>query len=294
MSLAMQIGEFFLDACATLGIALYLHGLKMAGPNVAGEQAAMESVTIAGEELDGFGGLQGCDEIDDRAEDADGVAGFLHAGEGVGCAEETSEAGGVAGENGHGEAVSGDGCGVDPRAAGLDGEIVDQKAGFEVVGAVENDVEALQQIGGVLRIEIGDEAFYGNGGIDGFELALGGDGFGEGITGIGFVEKSLPLEIGRLDEIAIDNSDAAYAGTDQQAGGSSANGAAANDYGVGGEEALLALEAEALKKYLPGIFFLKKFIHDFSGPSGFRERARICDDSAKHDRTGNAAVLRFV
>ena len=50
----------------------------------------------------------------------------------------------------------------------------------------------------------------------------------------------------------------------------------------------------ALKKYLPGVFFLKKFIHDFSGPGGFRERARICDDSAKHDRTGNAAVLRFV
>jgi hypothetical protein len=294
LGLAMQIGELVLHASAALEIALYLHGLKMAGPNVAGDQAAMESPRIAGEELDGFGGLQGGDEIDDRAEDADGIAGFLHAREGIRCAEETSEAGGVAGENGHGEAVSGDGCGVNPRAGGLDGEIVHQEAGFEVVGAVENDVEALQQIGGVLRIEIGDEAFDGNGGIDGFEPALGGDGFGEGIARVGLVEKSLALQIGRFDEIAIEDSNAAYAGTDQEAGGSSANGAAANDYGAGGEEALLALEAESLKKYLPRVFFLKKFIHDFSGPGGFRERARICDDSAKHDRTGNAAVLRFV
>jgi hypothetical protein len=145
-----------------------------------------------------------------------------------------------------------------------------------------------------LRIQIGDEAFDGNGGIDGFELALGGDGFGEGIAGVIFIEQGLSLEIGRLDEITIQNSNAPYAGTDEQAGGCGANGAAADDYGAGGEEALLALEAESLKKYLPGVFFLKKFIHDFSGPGGFRERARNCDDSAKHDRTGNAAVLRFV
>lgn len=104
----------------------------------------------------------------------------------------------------------------------------------------------------------------------------------------------MALEIGRLDEIAVEDAKAADAGADQQAGGGCADGSAANDYGAGGEEALLALEAEALKKYLPGIFFLKKIVHDFSGPGGFREEARICDDSAKHDRTGNAAVLRFV
>jgi hypothetical protein len=294
LGLARQIGEFFLDARAALGIALYLHGLKMAGPNVAGDEAAMESLAIAGEEFDGFGGLQGGDEIDYRAEDADGIAGFLHAGEGVWRAEETSEAGGVAGKNRHSEAVSGDGGGVNPRAAGLDGEIVDEEAGFEIVGAVENDVEALQQIGGVLRIEIGDETFDGNGGIDGFELALGGNGFGEGIARVIFIEQGLALKIGRLDEIAIDDSNAADPGADQQTGGGCANGSAADDYGAGDEEALLAMEAESLKKYLPGVFFLKKFIHDFSGPGGFRERARNCDDSAKHDRTGNAAVLRFV
>lgn len=104
----------------------------------------------------------------------------------------------------------------------------------------------------------------------------------------------MALEIGRLDEIAIEDSNAADTGADQQAGGGCANGSAANDYGAGGEEALLAMETESLKKHLPGVFFLKKFIHDFGGPGGFREEARICDDSAKHDRTGNAAVLRFV
>lgn len=155
LGLAMQIGEFFLNAGAALGIARDLDGLKMSGPDVAGDEAAMERVAVAGEELDSFGGLQGCDEIDDRAEDADGVAGFFHARE-VRRAEETSEASGVAGEDRHGEAVSGDGCGVDPWSVGLDGEIVDEEAGFEIVGAVENDVEALQQFGSVLGIEVGD------------------------------------------------------------------------------------------------------------------------------------------
>lgn len=294
LGLAMQIGEFFLNAGAALRVAGDLHGLKMAGPNVAGNEAAVESFAIAGEQLDGFGGLQRGDEIDDRAEDANGVAGFLHAGEGFRGAEETSETGGIAGENSHGEAVSGDSGAVNPWAVGLDGEIVDQETGFEIVGAVENDVEALEQFGGVFRIEIGDDSLDGNGGIDGFELAFGGDGFGEGVAGVIFIEQGLALKIGRLDEIAIEDSDAADAGADQQAGGGGANGSAADDHGAGGEKALLTLEGETFKKYLPGIFFLKRIIHDFSGPGGFRERARICDDSAKHDRTGNAAVLRFV
>ena len=292
LGLAMQIGEVFLNARAAVRVALDLHGLRMAGPDVARDETAMESFAIAGKQLDGFGGLQGGDEIDDRAEDADGVAGFLHAP--VGGAEETREAGGIAGENGHGEAVSGDRGGVNPRAAGLDGEIVDHKAGFEIVGAVEDDVEALEQFDGVLRIEIGYDSLDGNGGIDGFELALGGDGFGEGVAGVIFIEQGLALEIGGLDEIAIEDANAADAGADQEAGAGCANGSAADDDGAGSEKALLALEAEACKKYLPGIFFLKKIVHDFSGPGGFRERARICDDSAKHDRTGNAAVLRFV
>ena len=39
----------------------------------------MESFFAAGEQLEGFGDLQGCDQIDDRAENADGVTGFLQA-----------------------------------------------------------------------------------------------------------------------------------------------------------------------------------------------------------------------
>lgn len=187
LGLAMEIGEFFLNARAALGIARDLDGLKMAGPDVAGDEAAMESVAVAGEELDGFGGLQGCDEIDGRAEDADGVAGFFHTGE-VRRAEETGEAGGFAGEDRHGEAVGGDGCGVNPWSVGLDGEIVDEEAGFEIVGPVENDVEPLQQFHGVLGIEVGDYSLDGNGGIDGLELALGGDGFGESVAGVGFIK----------------------------------------------------------------------------------------------------------
>src|ERR1700704_6380546 len=97
LGLAMQIGELFPNARAAIGVTGHLNGLKMAGPYVAGDEAAVESIAVAGEQLDGFGGLPRGDEIDDWAEDADGVAGFLHAGK-VRRAEETSEASGVAGE----------------------------------------------------------------------------------------------------------------------------------------------------------------------------------------------------
>ena len=121
MGLAFEIREIVFDAGAAVGVAGDVERLHVAGPDIAGDEAVVESGGAAGEEFDGFGGLEGGDEVDDWAEDADGVAGFFVGGSGsVGAFEEAGEAGGLAGENGHGEAVTGHAGGVNPRPIGTE------------------------------------------------------------------------------------------------------------------------------------------------------------------------------
>jgi len=173
--------------------------------------------------------LQRGDQIDDRPEDTDGVAGLLEALGGAAGLQETGEAGRCAGTNGHGQAVTCDAGGVDPRAAGFHGNIVDQEASFEIVSAVEEQIDSTEKRFRVARGEIGDDTFDGNGGIDGAELALGGDGLGEDVEGVGLIEERLPLQVGGLNEIAIDDFEVADAGANKKIGGGSADGAAADD-----------------------------------------------------------------
>ncbi len=122
---------------------------------------------IAAKELHGFGNLQGRDQIHDRAQDTYGVASVFHPGNGVSSFEKASEASALTRLNGHGQTITGHRGGVDPRLARLDGKIVDQKTGFEVVGAVENHVEIIQQLLDVARVDVCNDAFDGDAGIDG-------------------------------------------------------------------------------------------------------------------------------
>ena len=137
LSFAGEVREVVLNTNATLWIAFGLNGLKPTGPDIAGEQAAVKGGLSSGEEFQGFGNFERSNETDDRAKHADSVAGFFEASTGGGI-EKTSEAGRFAGQNGHGEAVTGDGGSVDPGSVGFDGEVVDEEAGLEVVGAVED------------------------------------------------------------------------------------------------------------------------------------------------------------
>ncbi len=116
-------------------------------PEVEGEEGAAHQVGLAGEELEGFGDLDGGGEIDGGGEDAGGVAGFDRAGGRLG--EDAGKAGGGfpdgrcgrrRGQDVHGGGVGADGGGVDPGFALLDGEVVDEVAGFEVVGGVEDEL----------------------------------------------------------------------------------------------------------------------------------------------------------
>ena len=152
LRLSLEIRELTASAGAAGWILGHADGLKMAGPNIAGDQAAVERLFTTSQELEGFGDFERGDEVDDGAEDADGVAGFLEAMAVGGGFEEAGETRSETGEDGHCYAVTGDGGGVNPGNGGLDGEVVDEEAGFEVVGAIEDKIKASEQLPGVARV----------------------------------------------------------------------------------------------------------------------------------------------
>ena len=126
--------------------------------------------------------------MDDRREDADGVAGFFDASGSVRDFKQTGQTRGTAGADGQGDAVAGNGCGINPRVIVFNRVVVEEETRFEVVGAIEKEVEAGEEFVGVLRGEVGDDTFDGNGGINGAKLLLGGDCFGQRLARVGFVE----------------------------------------------------------------------------------------------------------
>jgi len=143
----------------------------------------------------------------------------------------------------------------------LDGKIVDEKTRLEIVGAIENEIEAGEQVRGVARTEVGDDAFHGNTGIDGAEPAFGGNGFGEGGEGVGFVKEGLALKIRGLDKIAIDNTQLSDAGAHQEICGGGAYRAASDNDSAGGEQPPLAILANPGEENLARVFFVRRGVH---------------------------------
>ncbi len=122
-----------------------------------------ECCSIGREHADGVGGLERGGDRDRGAEDADGVAGFdLSSGTGLG--EDAAETGGATRQDGELHAAGGDDAGVDERDRVLDGEVVEQVAGVEVVGAVEDDAGAMSgdERLGVLWRQVGDDGVDAN------------------------------------------------------------------------------------------------------------------------------------
>ena len=101
--------------------------------------------------------------------------------------------------------------------------------------------------------EVGDVGVDGDGGVEEGDVAAGGLGLGERLEGVGLVEEDLALEVGGLDEVAVDEGEGADAGAGEQRGGGSSGGTAADDGDVGGGELLLARGADAGKENLAGV-----------------------------------------
>ena len=91
---------------------------------------------------------------------------------------------------------------------------------------------------------------------------MSGNGFGDCGARVVFVEKSLTLQIGRLDEIPVENPYAANARANEEAGGGSTDRAAADDNGARGKKAPLALVADASKEHLARVLFTKRIVQE--------------------------------
>jgi hypothetical protein len=223
----------------------------------------MQRVFPSGEQLQRFGDLERGNQIHDRPENADGVAGFLQA---VGLSvaigsEQACETGGNAGADSHREAVARHGGRVDPGLADLDGEIVDKVARLEIIRAVEYQIETREQLRGVSRVYICDDSFDGDAVVDGMQLTFGGDGFWKRIARVGLVEKCLALQVRRLHEIAVDHAHAPNAGANEQTCGGRANRAATCNDHARRQEPLLSLDADAVEQDLAGIFLPQRIVH---------------------------------
>src|SRR6267143_5836935 len=105
----------------------------------------MKGLGMAREEFQGFGYLQRGDQIDDRSEHADRIAGLLKALGGSAGFEKTGKTGRRGRTNGHGQPVTGDARGIDPGPGGFHGNIVDQEASFEIVGSFVEDTASTEK-----------------------------------------------------------------------------------------------------------------------------------------------------
>jgi len=101
--------------------------------------------------------------------------------------------------------------------------------------------------------EVCDVGMDGDGGVEERDLAAGGFGLGEGLEGVGLVEEDLALEVGGLDEVAVDEGEGADAGAGEEGGCCCSGGSAADDGDVRGGELALALSSDAGEEDLTGV-----------------------------------------
>ena len=117
-----------------------------------------------------------------------------HAG-GRSRLDQAAKAGRLARDDRHRLSLAADHSAVNPGLAQLDRDVVDQVAGFEIVGAVENQVGVADEIDRVGVIEVRDDGLDLDRAVDQPELPRGGLGLGEIVPDVLLVEEDLPLQI---------------------------------------------------------------------------------------------------
>lgn len=238
---AVAVGREFGDGAAG-GIGGEAQGARGHRERIPEEEAAGERFAEAGEDFDRFGGLDGADEAGEDAEDA----GFGAVGHGAGrgwLGEEAAVGGAAAEIEDAGLAFEALDRAVDEWAVGEHAGVVDEIARGKIVGAVEDDVVRGDEGEGVGAREAGDDGRDGEKRIEREQAAGGGGGFGQ--AGVGGGVEDLPLEVGDVDGVGVDDGDAADAGGGEVEEGGAAESAGANDeYGAALQRGL-RLGAEA-------------------------------------------------
>lgn len=195
--------------------------------------------------------MPGGDQAGDGVEDTGGFAGGLSTGRRLGI--EATQARADCGQNREGEAVAADGSAIDPGDSAFDREIVDEVAGFKVVGGIEDEVDALEEVFDVGCVEIDGEGFDGDFAIEEGDFGGGGGGFGALFAGMLFVKKPLPLEVGPLDDITVEDLEVSNTGPGESAGLEGAESTAPNNRNLRCGQARLAFSTKWREADLPRV-----------------------------------------
>ena len=186
---SVKIAELAARANAAGGIPLRADGLHSSVPHVARLQPPVERLFAPRQELHRFGDLERSDKIHDRPEHADRVARLFESWRAT--LDETREAGSQARSNRHRYAVTRHRGGINPRPPGFHRDIIDEKSRLKIVGAVQDDVEPIEQLLRVARAYVGHDALNAHSRVDAAKFALRRHSLWQRITRVGFVEEEL-------------------------------------------------------------------------------------------------------
>lgn len=157
------------------------------------------------------------------------------------------------GKDGHAGGVGTYGGGVDPRLGLFHGVVVDEVAGFKIVGAVKEEVGGAKKGVNVGGNEISDHSLNFDGRVEGCYFTACGLCLGQGGKGVGFVEEDLALKVGELDEVTINEDEVANAGAGQQGCGGRSSGSYADNGHVSLAEEVLTGGGNPGKEDLAGV-----------------------------------------
>ncbi len=149
--------------------------------------------------------------------------------------KDAGKAGGDAGQNIHGDGVGTDRAGVNPRLILLDGIVIQQIAGLEVVGRVQYQLRVGQDGMDIRRNQVGDVGMDLGLAVELGDAAARSLRFGQAFGGVFLLKQDLPLQIAPFDIVAIDQRQRANPSARQKACDGRSRCSAANDGDMGGE-----------------------------------------------------------
>ena len=120
------------------------------------------------------------------------------------------------GPNGHRDAIRPDRSTVDPVDVVLHAGIVNEVTRGEIVSAVHDDIARLDETLDSRIVDVNDVRLDFDSGVDFPQVVRSGDGFRQTLFGVTLREHRLPLQIGRFDEVSINNAQVAHTRTRQR------------------------------------------------------------------------------
>ena len=133
------------------------------------------------------------------------------------------------------------------------GVVVEQIARLEVVRAVDDQVDVVGQRANVRGRDVGDDRLDGDGRVDLAQPPRRGDGLGQLLGDVGFVEQHLAVQVVGLEKVAVDDPHEADAGAHEQIGRHAAQGAATADEHARREQPPLPFFAERREAHLAAV-----------------------------------------